>query len=129
MTVLELTRLITAQDDRWADLLTYAQSTKNPAAPAGIAFFKNTWRRVLTSYFENVVARYDHAGKAPARIVNWVLDTMSNVIYPAARKIGFPDTTFVIPDITIDRPEPASPPMVATRGQYGHYARARSFKR
>lgn len=118
MTVLELTRLVSAQDDRWAQILTYAQSTRNPAAPAGIAFFKKTWRPAMTTYFENVAAQYDSAAKAPARIVNWWLDALSNAIYPAARKVGLSDNSFVFPDITIDKPgQPAEPPMVATRGQ------------
>ncbi|HSX23362.1 MAG TPA: hypothetical protein VLE97_11365 [Gaiellaceae bacterium] len=118
MTILELTRLLSAQDDRWGDILTYAQSTHHPLAPAGIAFFKRTWRPFMGGYFEHVAARYDSAGKAPSRVVNWVLDTMSNYVFPAARKAGFSDNSFVIPDITIDKPAPAEPPMVATRGQH-----------
>jgi len=101
MTVLELTRLISAQDSRWGDILTYAQSTKNPAAPAGIAFFKKTWRPVLTIYFESVVARYDSAAKAPAGVVRWVLNTMSEHVFPAARRAGLFEWSFMIPDITI----------------------------
>jgi hypothetical protein len=111
MTILELTRLITAQDSRWADILTYAQSTKHPLAQQGIAFFKRTWRPVMTEYFENVAARYDSAAKAPMRIVRAVLDKMSDVIYPAARKIGFSDHSFLFPDITIEKGQPA--PQVA----------------
>lgn len=125
MTVLELTRLVSAQDDRWARILTYAQSTRNPAAPAGIAFFKKTWRPAMTVYFESVVSRYDSAARAPSRVVTWWLDALSNTIYPAARKIGLSDDSFVLPDITIDRPEkPAEPPMVATRGYVGAEAPA-----
>lgn len=116
MTILELTRLVSAQDDRWGRILTYAQSTRNPAAPAGIAFFKKTWRQAMTIYFENVAARYDSAAKAPARIVNWWLGAMSDVVYPAARKVGLPDSSFMFPDITIEPSRPPSPPTVATLG-------------
>jgi len=117
MTILELTRLVLAQDDRWAKMLTYNQSTKNPAAPSGIAFFKKTWRPALTTYFEGVAARYDSAAKAPAAIITWWLDAMSTVIYPAARKVGFSDNTFLFPDITLEQSgQPATPPTVATLG-------------
>jgi hypothetical protein len=123
MTVLELTRLVSAQDDRWARILTYAQSTRNPAAPAGIAFFKKTWRPAMTVYFESVVSQYDSAARAPERIVKWWLDAMSDTIYPAARKVGLPDSSFVFPDIVIEQSghpaTPAGPPMVATRGTVG----------
>lgn len=128
MKVIELTRLVNDQDDRWGRILTIAQSTKNPAAPAGVAFFKRTWRPAMTSYYENVAGRYDSAARAPERIVRWWLDAMSEVLYPAARRIGLPDSSFVFPDIQIDPPgrpaqpppaaRPTSPPMVATRGQY-----------
>ena len=100
MTVLELTRLMSAQDDRWAAILRYAQST--PLAQQGIAFFKRTWRPVL-DYFENVVGRYDSEAKAPQRVVRVVLDKMSDVVYPAARQAGFLDQSFLIPDITIEK--------------------------
>lgn len=116
MTVLELTRLVLAQDDRWTKILTYNQSTRNPAAPAGMAFFKKTWRPALTTYFEGVASRYDSAAKAPVSIVTWWLDAMSTVIYPAARKVGFADNTFLFPDITIEQGHPAPPPTVATLG-------------
>lgn len=127
MKVIELTRLVSDQDDRWGRILTYAQSTKNPAAPAGIAFFKRTWRPAMSSYYENVAARYDSAAKAPERLVRWWLDALSEVVYPAARRVGLTDSSFVLPDIQIEQQQPAppthpvrpaSPPMVATRGQY-----------
>jgi hypothetical protein len=110
MTILELTRLLSKQDDRWGDILTRAQSTKNPAAKAGVAFFQQTWRPFMGSYYESVVPRYDGAAEAPAGVVRWVLDTMADVVYPAARKVGFSDRSFVIPDIAIETP---SPPAVA----------------
>jgi hypothetical protein len=103
MTVIELTRLFSAQDDRWASILTYAQSTKHPLAQQGLAFFKRTWRPVLGDYFENVVSRYDSAAKAPQRVVRAVLDKMSDVVYPAARQAGFLDRSFLVPDITIEK--------------------------
>lgn len=115
MTVLELTRLLLAQDSRWADIVTHAQNTRNPAAPAGIAFFKRTWRPVISDYFLNVVPRYDSVAKAPARVVTDVLDKMSDVIYPAARKVGFSDTSFVLPDITIERADQARPAVAGAR--------------
>lgn len=108
MTVLELTKLMSAQDDRWARILMYAQSTRNPAAPTGIAFFKKTWRAFMGNYYESVVGEYDSAAKVPARVVNWVLDAMADVIYPAARRIGLPDASFVMPDITIERGQPTT---------------------
>jgi hypothetical protein len=103
MTVLELTRLISAQDDRWARILTYAQSTKHPLAPQGIAFFKRTWRPAMGEYYETVAARYDAAAKAPAIVVKYVLDKMADVVYPAARRVGLSDASFLIPDITIEK--------------------------
>ena len=109
MTILELTQLVGKQDDRWGNILTYAQSTHNPAAPAGIAFFKKTWRPAMTSYYENVAGRYASDAKAPVRIVRWWLDAMSDVIYPAARKVGLSDQSFLFPDITIEKGRPASP--------------------
>jgi hypothetical protein len=102
MTILELTRLLSKQDDRWGAILTRAQSTKNPAASAGIAFFQKTWRPFLGTYYENVVARYDAAAEAPASVVRWVLDTMADVVFPAAREVGFSARSFVVPDITIE---------------------------
>lgn len=119
MTILELTRLLSAQDDRWASILTYAQSTHNPAAPAGIAFFKRTWRPVMSDYYLNIVSQYDSAAKAPSHVVRWVLDKMSNVVYPAARKIGLPETSFVIPDITIDK---SAPPTTVAGDLWVRYA-------
>jgi len=115
MTVLELTRLVGAQDDRWANLLTYAQSTHNPAAPGGIAFFKKTWRPAFGSYYENVVARYDPAAKAPRHIINWLLDLMTSKIYPAARQVGFTERSFLFPDIVLETEQPTNS-AVATLG-------------
>jgi len=103
MTVLELTRLMSAQDDRWTQILTYAQSTRHPLAQQGIAFFKNTWRPVMGNYFESVAAQYDSAAKAPLGVVRVVLDKMSDVVYPAARQAGFSDASFLFPDITIEK--------------------------
>ena len=103
MTVLELTRLVSAQDDRWAQMLTYAQSTRHPLAQQGIAFFKRTWRPVMGDYFQSVVARYDSAAKAPLGVVRTVLDKMAEVVYPAARRVGLSDASFLIPDITIEK--------------------------
>ena len=103
MTILELTRLISAQDDRWAAILTYARSTKHPLAQQGIAFFKHTWRRFMSEYYENVAGRYDSAAKAPVTVVKYVLDKMADVVYPAARAVGLGDTSFLIPDITIEK--------------------------
>ncbi len=109
MTVLELTRLISAQDSRWGDILTYAQSTHHPRAQQGITFFKRTWRPVMGDYFENVVNRYDSTAKAPNSVVRTVLDKMANVVYPAARSAGFSEQSFLIPDITIDKGYQAAP--------------------
>jgi hypothetical protein len=103
MTILELTRLMSAQDDRWAKILTYAQSTRHPLAQQGLAFFKRTWRPMMGDYFERVAARYDSAAKAPFSVVRAVLDKMSDVVYPAARQAGFSDPSFLIPDITIEK--------------------------
>lgn len=115
MTILELTRLMSAQDDRWGRILTRAQSAKNPAARPGVDFFQKTWRPFMGSYFESVAARYDSAAEAPARVVRWVLDTMAGVIFPAARAVGFSERSFVIPDITIESTE-AQRPTIATSG-------------
>lgn len=104
MTILELTRLLSRQDDRWGAILTRAQSTKNPAATAGISFFQETWRPFLGRYYEGVVARSDAAAEAPASVVRWVLDSMADVVYPAARKVGFSERSFVVPDIAIENP-------------------------
>jgi hypothetical protein len=103
MTVLELTRLFSAQDDRWARILTYAQSTRHPRAREGVAFFKNTWRRVMGDYFQDVAARYDSRAKAPNSVVRVVLDKMADVVYPAARQVGLPEESFLFPDITIEK--------------------------
>lgn len=103
MTILELTRLVSAQDDRWADILTYAQSTRHPLAQQGIDFFTRTWRPLFGDYFENVVARYDPRARAPHGIVVALLDKMSEVVYPAARRVGLTDRSFVFPDITIEQ--------------------------
>jgi hypothetical protein len=122
MTVLEMTRLLSAQDDRWAGILTYAQSTHNPAAPAGIAFFKKIWRPVMSDYYLNIVSQYDAAVMAPNHVVRWVLDKMADVVYPEARKIGLPETSFVIPDITIEKSLPttiAGDPKTDERGGIG----------
>lgn len=108
MTILELTRLWSAQDDRWADILTYAQNTRHPLAQRGSAFFKQTWRPAMGDYYQDVAARYDSAAKAPLRVVREVLDKMADVIYPTARAVGFSDRSFVFPDITIERARPAT---------------------
>jgi len=106
MTILELTQLMSEQDDRWLRILTYAQSTRHPRAQQGIAFFKDTWRRAFGDYYQNVVPRYDAKALAPQAVVNYVLDSMADVIYPAARAAGLPDESFVFPDITIERQQP-----------------------
>ncbi len=108
MTVLELTRLWIAQDDRWSEILTHAQNTRHPLAQQGVAFFMETWRPMYGNYFETVVARYDSAAKAPMRVVRGVLDKMSDVIYPAARRAGFSDRSFVFPDIAVEKGGPAT---------------------
>lgn len=110
MTILELTQLLSKQDDRWAAILTRAQSTRNPAAKPGLAFFQNTWRPFMGTYYQDVVPRHAADAETPAGVVRWVLDTMADVVYPAARKVGFSERSFVIPDIAIETP---SPPAVA----------------
>ena len=114
-TILELNRLVLAQDARWADILTYAQSTRNPAAPAGIAFFRRTWQPVLDDYFQNVAPRYAPEAPVPSGVMNSLLNKMTNVIYPAARRVGLSDRSFLFPDITID---PTSPSTVAGVEKY-----------
>ena len=111
MTILELTQLWSKQDDRWARILTYAQSTRHPGAAAGIAFFKNTWRRAMGDYYERVAARYAAAAKVPMSVIRDVLDQVAEVIYPAARAVGLSDSSFVFPDITIEKS--GSPAVVA----------------
>jgi hypothetical protein len=103
MTILELTQLVSAQDDRWLQILTHAQSTHHPLAQQGIAFFKNTWRRAMGDYYQNIVNRFDAAAKAPMHVLKDVLDKMADVIYPAARAAGLSDDSFVFPDIMIER--------------------------
>jgi hypothetical protein len=115
MTILELNRLVLAQDARWADILTYAQSTRNPAAPAGVTFFRRTWRPVLDDYFQNVAGRYAPEAPVPSGVMNGLLSRMSNVVYPAARQVGLSDRSFLFPDITLD---PTSPSTVAGAERY-----------
>ena len=107
MTILEMTRLWSAQNDRWGSILTYAQSTRHPSAAVGLAFFKGPWRRAMSDYFQNVAGRYDAQAKAPMRVVRSVLDKMAYEIYPAARRAGLPDESFLFPDITTERGRPA----------------------
>ena len=106
MTILELTRLVNNQDEQWLRIVTYAQSTRHPLAQRAISFFNNTWRRVMGDYYQNVAARYDATAKAPPAVINYVLDTMADVIYPAARNAGLSDNSFVLPDIALQRPSP-----------------------
>jgi hypothetical protein len=115
MTILELNRLVLAQDARWADILTYAQSTRNPAAPAGVTFFRRTWQPVLDDYFQNVAGRYAPEAPVPSGVMNGLLSRMSNVVYPAARQVGLSDRSFLFPDITLD---PTSPSTVAGAERY-----------
>jgi len=103
MTVLELTRLLNAQDDRWAGILTYAQSTRDPGAPAAVGFFRRTWRPLLGDYLERVAGRFQPETRVPAAILSALLDKMSEEIYPAARRVGLRDDTFLVPDIAIER--------------------------
>src|SRR5262249_10890077 len=84
---------------------------KNPAAAPGLSFFQTTWRPFLARYYEGVVTRRDAAAEAPASVVRWVLDAMADVVYPAARRVGFSDRSFVIPDITIE-----AAPVLTTSG-------------
>lgn len=118
MTVLELTRLFSAQDDRWAQILTYAQSTLHPLAQQGVAFFKRTWRPVMGDYYQDVVARYDARAKAPYSVVRVVLDKMSDVVYPAARAAGLTDASFLFPDITIEKSGGDSPVVAGQSWMY-----------
>jgi hypothetical protein len=104
MTVLELTRLLNAQDDRWAGILTYAQSTRDPGAPAALGFFRRTWRPLLGDYLERVAGRIAPEDRVPAAIMSALLDKMSEEIYPAARRVGLRDDTFLVPDIAIEHP-------------------------
>ena len=106
MTIIELTRLVNRQDDQWLRIVTYAQSTRHPLAQQAISFFNNTWRRVMGDYYQNVAGRYDAAAKAPPTVVNYVLDTMADVIYPAARAVGLTDNSFVFPDIKLEGRSP-----------------------
>ena len=108
MTVLELTRLVSRQDDRWASILTHAQGTRHPGAKAGIAFFHRTWRPVMNDYFQTVAGRYGAQAKVPMQEIRGLLDKMADVVYPAARAIGLPDNSFVLPDITIERGQSAT---------------------
>lgn len=106
MTITELTRLVNTQDEQWLRIVTYAQSTRHPLAPQAISFFNTTWRRAMDDYYQNVVPRYDAGAKASPAVVKYVLDTMADVIYPAARAVGLTDNSFVFPDITLERSSP-----------------------
>ena len=57
----------------------------------------------MGDYFQNVAAQFPSEAKAPMRVVKDALDRMSEVIYPAARRVGLPDETFLFPDIQIER--------------------------
>lgn len=103
LTILELTRLISAQDDRWARSLSLSQSARNPAAPAGIVFFKKTWRPLLDRYFSDVAARYAPAAKVPAHVITWIVGEISDVIYPAARRVGFSEQSLLLPELSLEQ--------------------------
>jgi hypothetical protein len=114
MTILELTQLMTAQDDRWGQLITYAQSTQNPAAHTAMDFFKHTWRSMLTLYFENVASKYAPTAQVTNDLASWLVQAMSDTIYPAARRVGFTDKSFLLPDLNlVQSGHPAAPPTIS----------------
>jgi len=103
MTVDQLSQLMNNQDQRWENIVALAQSTRNPAAPQAKAFFNKTWRAVFSDYFHNVAARVTNpAARVPTSLIMAVLLTINDKVYPSARKLGFPESSFLFPVLFSD---------------------------
>jgi hypothetical protein len=98
LTLPELTHTMLDQDYRWAGIVDKARRARHPIAPVALRFFKITWEPTLRRYMTRIGALN------PARatdVIDAVLARM-HALYAMARAIGFPESSFLLPDITLD---------------------------
>jgi len=111
----ELVKLLLDQDTRWAEIIDHGRATKNPDAKGALEWFRRDWRPVL----RQVLERGPHLARDKQRVgIDEVLYHVHARIYPGARKVGLPDSSFLLPDITLDAEEA---PMTNVSGGGGHH--------
>lgn len=115
MTLTELTHAMHDQDFRWAGIVDKARRAKHPIAPVAARFFKINWEPVMRQYMLRIGSLNPALA---ARAIDEVLAHMHE-LYGMARAIGFPESSFLLPDIDLDDPDDSH---LAAQGQYHHDA-------
>jgi len=107
MTPDEVLSLAYKQDSSWAG---YAQQLQNSGAKSKAKklkkFLDKDWSRWLANILDYVNLGHASAalsGGQWAVSLDDLLTSFNQTVYPAARGAGFPESTFVFPDITLDR--------------------------
>lgn len=110
----EVIKKLYEQDSRWANITQQALNRKHPLAQRALAFIKTDQifdgERAFGRGWE---AAFTHVIKTAPDITKsqWpgaydeLLQAFNRYIYPAARKAGFPESSFLFPDITLCDPQ------------------------
>lgn len=123
----QLSKMFYKQDKRWADIVTSAIRKKHPLARNVKAFLNNEWSRTF-NHWQEMSKRTPITNEA----VNELLYFFHNSLYPAAREAGFPDSSFIFPDIELEGAEFRYPvPRFETSGWFDslrHLLRSKEMK-
>jgi hypothetical protein len=100
-TIVDVTRLFLEQDFRWSQMLARGEAVRNPVAPKVRVFLKGAWEGTLHHWMD-VAGRRDPAEALSESMRGEVLFDFNHRIYPAARAVGLPETSFMFPDIELE---------------------------
>lgn len=110
------------QDRRWANLVNKAILSKHPIARRARAFLDREWSRTFNHWLDIATKL---RGDVPDAALDELLGFFHNSLYPAARNAGFPDSSFVFPDIELEGAESRYPvpdfSRVAVKGAHNMY--------
>lgn len=93
----QLDRMFYQQDRKWADMVTKAIRQKHRLAKRAKAFLDNEWSRTVNHW--QAISR---SVPVTADAIDELLGFFHHSLYPAARDVGFTDSSFVFPDIGLE---------------------------
>lgn len=101
-TTAQMTKAFYDQDSAWARIVQRAARSKSPRAPAAKAFLQRQWTPVLWRWLD-VAGRLAPDVPLAHLDVEEILRFVHRSLYPTARDVGFPETSFILaPDISLE---------------------------
>lgn len=103
-TYADLTRSFYDQDSRWAHIVERAIEQHSTAAHAVTRFLRAQWEPFFRGWLQ-FAAHRTGTDDVTRDVLEPLLGAVHYDLYPSARVVGFPDTSFLLPDVTLGTPQ------------------------